>query len=293
MNSTFQVDFLGIGPSKAGTTWLGHMLAAHPEICLAEPKEVHFFNDFISHNKLYDAPHYPLGLKWYAKHFAHCRGQKIKGEVTPRYLIDPVVPKRIHAHNPQVKLIVCLRSPYKRIISHYHSAKDYHQSVTGTISEVIRELPEFIDACRYHQNVSRFLPYYSLDSFFFVDMEEVRSNPKSLLQQLYTFLDVDPTFVPSGLREKSNPARRTKNVRFRKWSGKVHRILVVMGLSPLVQFLKQLGVGKMLNRLNSQPLKKAELNKADRAYIKARIDEDVQAFGRLIGKDFSHWLREE
>ena len=293
MNDSFQIDFLGIGPSKAGTTWLGHMLSAHPEICMAEPKEVHFFNDFISHNKLYDAPHYPLGLEWYAKHFSHCRGQKIKGEVTPRYLIDPVAAERIYAHNPNVKLIVCLRSPYKRIISHYHSAKDYHQSVTGGVSEVIREIPEFIDACRYYQNVSRYLPFFSLDNFFFVDMEEVKADPSSLLQKLYTFLGVDPNFIPKRLGEKSNPARRTKNVRFRKWSGKVHRSLVVMGLSPLVQFMKHLGVGKLLNRMNSQSIEKAVLTKEDRAYIRERIEGDVQKFGQLIGRDFSHWLQEQ
>ncbi len=292
MIETFKVDFLGIGPSKAGTTWLGHMLAAHPEICMAEPKEVHFFNDYISHNKLYDAPHYPLGISWYQKHFKHCEGQKIKGEVTPRYIIDPVVPQRIFDHNPDIKLIVCLRSPYKRIVSHYHSAKDYHQSVSGSISEVIREIPEFIEACLYHKNLSRYLPLFSLDQFFFVDMEVVTSNPKDLLSKLYTFLNVDPTFIPPGISKKSNPTRRTKNVHFRKWSGKVHRSLIVMGLTPFVQLLKQMGIGKAINKLNSQPVKKAILSEEDKHYIKDRVEDDVARFGKLIGRDFSHWLKE-
>lgn len=292
MKDNFQVDFLGIGPSKAGTTWLGHMLAAHPEICLAEPKEVHFFNDYISHNKLYATPHFQLGLEWYQKHFTHCEADKIKGEVTPRYIIDPVAPQRIFDHNPNIKLIVCLRSPYKRIVSHYHSAKDYHQSVSGTISEVIREIPEFIDACLYYKNLSRFLPLFSLDRFFFVDMDKVKSNPEELLRRLYTFLEVDPSFVPKGIAEKSNPARRTKNVRFRKWSGKIHRSLVTMGLAPLVQFLKRIGIGKMLNQMNSESIRKVELSADDRQYIKQRIEDDVAQFGKLIDKDFSHWLEE-
>ena len=124
-------------------------------------------------------------------------------------------------------------------------------------------------------------------------MEEIKADPSSLLQKLYTFLGVDPNFIPKRLGEKSNPARRTKNVRFRKWSGKVHRSLVVMGLSPLVQFMKHLGVGKLLNRMNSQSIEKAVLTKEDRAYIRERIEGDVQKFGQLIGRDFSHWLQEQ
>jgi hypothetical protein len=292
MKNRFQVDFLGIGPSKAGTTWLGHMLSAHPEICLAEPKEVHFFNDYISHNKLYDGSHFPRGLTWYQKHFTHCDEGKIKGEVTPRYIIDPVVPERIFEHNPDIKLIVCLRSPYKRIVSHYHSAKDYHQSVSGTISEVIREIPEFIDACLYYKNISRYLPYFSLDRFFFVDMEEAINEPKPVLSGLYSFLNVDPMFTPRGMDEKSNPARRTKYVRFRKWSGKIHRSLVAMGLSPLVQLLRQLGIGQLLNQMNSNPVEKVELSEADKKFIKSKIEEDIVAFGKLTGRDFSHWLND-
>jgi len=292
MGGGFKVDFLGIGPAKAGTTWLGHMLEAHPDICMSEPKEVHFFNDSLSFNRSYDSTHFQLGIAWYQQHFKHCLSGTIKGEVTPRYIIDPVVPQRIFDHNPALKLIVCLRSPYERIVSHYHSAKDYHKSESRPISVAIREEPEYIEACLYYKNVSKFLRFFELDRFFFLDMDAVKTDPQSLLFDLYGFLGVDEHFIPPGISGKSNPARTTHSVGFRKWSGNVHRKMIALGFSPFVRLLKRLGVGKLLNRLNSGPVEIVKLSAEDRQYIRAKIEEDVIQLGLLLKRDFSHWIKE-
>lgn len=34
-----------IGAQKSGTTTLAYLLAQHPDICLSEPKETHFFHN--------------------------------------------------------------------------------------------------------------------------------------------------------------------------------------------------------------------------------------------------------
>ncbi len=40
-------DFIGIGAQKAGTTWLGRNLQAHPEVWMPRLKEVHYFDEKI------------------------------------------------------------------------------------------------------------------------------------------------------------------------------------------------------------------------------------------------------
>ena len=291
MTSAFKVDFIGIGPAKAGSTWLGHMLETHPGICMSEPKEVHYFNDSLSFNRSYDKAHYPLGIHWYAQHFKHCAPGKLKGEITPRYIIDPVVPQRLYDHNPELKLIVCLRNPFDRIISHYHSAKDYHKSELRTLSQAIREEPEYIEMCLYFKNLSRFLPLFPLDRFFFVDMERVREDPAAHLAELFTFLGVEHTYVPDRIRDISNPARTTRSVWFRKLSGSIHRSLVAWGFSPFIRWLKSYGVGKWLNRLNSAPIEKETLSETDRDFIREKIAEDVANLEKLLSRDFSDWLK--
>ncbi len=46
-------DFLGIGAQKAGTTWLHAQLAAHPDVWVPPPKELHFFD----RGREYPSPH--------------------------------------------------------------------------------------------------------------------------------------------------------------------------------------------------------------------------------------------
>jgi hypothetical protein len=44
-------DFLGIGAQKAGTTWLGRNLQAHPEVWMPRMKEVHYFEEKVHESR--------------------------------------------------------------------------------------------------------------------------------------------------------------------------------------------------------------------------------------------------
>lgn len=104
-------DFLIIGTQKGGTTSLYQYLLAHPHIAPAASKEVHFFD-----------LQFDQGADWYRSQFPPPvpAGQPLTGEATPYYLFHPLVPQRVAAFCPQVKLIVLLRNPVDRALSHYH-----------------------------------------------------------------------------------------------------------------------------------------------------------------------------
>ena len=106
--SKFNIDFIGIGAEKAGTTQVSEMLAAHPEICMSEPKEVSFFNKTESYMQGGINKHYGKDISWYKKHFGHQKKGQILGEFTTVYLYDKEAPKNIHQLYPHTKLIVCL-----------------------------------------------------------------------------------------------------------------------------------------------------------------------------------------
>ena len=105
-----------VGAQKCGTTALAHFLSQHPEIGMASPKEVHLF----------DAPNYSPGWtpaqidKRYVTNFAHCDGARIMGEATPSYMFVPEIGRDLERYNPDLKLIVLLRDPVERAISHYY-----------------------------------------------------------------------------------------------------------------------------------------------------------------------------
>lgn len=109
------LDFMIIGVQKGGTTALSHFLAQHDQICMAEGKEVHLFDapDFDSHWSVDEIN------QRYAAHFQAATNAQLLGEATPIYLYWPEVIAALHQYNPALKLIVILRDPAERAISHY------------------------------------------------------------------------------------------------------------------------------------------------------------------------------
>src|SRR5690606_3039954 len=104
-----RVDFLGLGVQKAATTWLFRMLAAHPDIFMAraQDKDLRFFSAY-----------YDRGLVWYERHFA-AAGPRRCGEFSTSYFYSKDAPERVFRYHPGIRLLLSLRDPVERLISHH------------------------------------------------------------------------------------------------------------------------------------------------------------------------------
>lgn len=107
-------ELLIIGGPRCGTSTLFNMLCQVPGLWgTPQTREVHFFNR-----------HWDKGLAWYAEKFAAAPKGDMLLEATPFYLAAPFVPDRVKRTLPDVKLIVLLRDPVARCISHYWWNRD-------------------------------------------------------------------------------------------------------------------------------------------------------------------------
>jgi len=103
-------SFIVVGAQKAGTTSLYKYVVQHPDIKSTLLKEVHYFD------LNYDKP-----LSWYQAFFPlKKKNDSITGEASPYYIFHPYAIKRIAENNPSIKIIVLLREPASRAISHYY-----------------------------------------------------------------------------------------------------------------------------------------------------------------------------
>lgn len=118
MRGTYRplVDFMIIGAQKGGTNALYRFLRQHPGIGMSSRKEVHLF----------DAPEY--SNDWtperiderYRPFFEPLDAERVRGEGTPIYLFFPEIARELGRYHPELKLIVLLRDPVERAISHYY-----------------------------------------------------------------------------------------------------------------------------------------------------------------------------
>ena len=136
-----RLGFMIVGAQKCGTTALARFLSRHPEIGMADPKEAHLF----------DAPDYSGG--WspkeidarYRPSFEHCPAATVRGEATPIYMLLPEVARELHRYNPELKLIVLLRDPVERAISHYYMERGQRRrapaAVAGPVERAVPAAP--------------------------------------------------------------------------------------------------------------------------------------------------------
>ena len=114
-----RLAFMIVGAQKCGTTALAQVLAEHPEIRMSPKKEVHLFDA-----QEYSRDWTPADIDArYRPYFAHCNftgraGKPILGEATPVYMFFLDIPVELRCYNPDLRLIVLLRDPVERAISH-------------------------------------------------------------------------------------------------------------------------------------------------------------------------------
>ncbi len=214
-----RVDFLVIGAQKSGTTALNRMLRQHPDICLSDKKEVHFFDRdsaFVGGESDYSEYH---------AHFQPTDGQ-IVGENTPVYLYWQPAAERIARYHPGMKLIAVLRNPIDRAFSHWQMTTR-NGDETWSFGEAIRRESErcgaggqhrffsYVDRGRYADQLRRYRALFPTDQMLILQSEELRSDPEGVFQRLTDFIGVE--------RRRFRVRRKPEKVRYDEAMAEVDR----------------------------------------------------------------------
>lgn len=121
-------SFFILGAAKCGTTSLHAYLGQHPDVCVSDPKEPFFFEAEFDRGATY----------YFNRYFSHWAGERIVGEARHRNLYMPYIPERILRFNPRARLIICVRNPTERAISHW-LAPFFDKSGAAITSRVNRD----------------------------------------------------------------------------------------------------------------------------------------------------------
>lgn len=202
--ANWQPTFIGIGAAKCATTWCWEALRHHPDIDIAQPKEIDFFR-----------MHFDRGVAWYAKHFRHPE-RPVRGEITPLYMDDPRVAGRIRRTFPHVKLLVVLRNPFERAVSNLmHDIRDLDGGVATTTLERARSLaasdPKYLRRSLYAQQLRPFVESFAPKQLAVLFHDDLRQNAVRFAGQLYSAVGADSAFTPP---QGDAPVNRTQDYRW-------------------------------------------------------------------------------
>ncbi len=194
-----KVDFVIPGTAKGGTTALDAYLRLNPEICMPhKTKDINFFNT----DKLYSAgePDYRL----YHSFFKPKKFHRILGEASPDYLHREEFARRVHAYNPDMKIILTLRDPVDRAFSNWNMLKATgweslsfgeairceEERTRATIGEQTWRTFSYVDRGFYVEQIRRLRRYFPPGQILVIKQEELLENNNATLSSIWQFLEV-------------------------------------------------------------------------------------------------------
>jgi hypothetical protein len=137
-------EFMLVGGAKCGSTSFTRYLSVHPQVKSPGPKEPNYWswhkhhaqyqNFFVNESPILDPG----------------PGQYVSGEFSTSSLIHPLVPRRVQANLPGLKIFVLLRNPVDRAYSHFMMTKMAGEEKECSFDEIVRremdESPELLAA---------------------------------------------------------------------------------------------------------------------------------------------------
>jgi hypothetical protein len=196
-NVSMKVKFLIVGSQKSGTSALNKYLHAHPRLCMARRKEVHFFdNEQLFSGDEVDYSHYH---SFFSPRFP----KNICGETTPNYMYWYNAPRRIWEYNPKMKLIFILRNPIDRAFSgwnmEYQRKREFlpfAEAIRTESQRIKTKLPfqhriySYVDRGFYTDQIRRFWHFFPRKQTLFLKHEQLRDEPQAALGQIWKFLGI-------------------------------------------------------------------------------------------------------
>jgi Sulfotransferase family len=195
--------FIGIGSMRCGSTWLYQVLKCHPDIQLAECKELDFF--FMRKMLRYD-------LRWYEEQFEPANGagpKPLRGEISPLYArLKQWQVNRIASLLPAARIVLTLRHPIERVWSQalYEFGHRSHRDVRKVgPTEFLRQVerPRSQLSSDYYRTIKIWSNAFGRDALHVGFFDQLREDPDTYLNSVLKHIGASiPWTLPEEFRKK-------------------------------------------------------------------------------------------
>jgi len=287
--------FFVIGAYKSGTTSLYRYLGQHPQIYVSPIKEPSFFAFGASGHSDSSAAFRKSTktLAEYEQLFAHAEGFSAIGDVSPEYMTSRIAARNIHNRVPHAKLIAILRNPIERAYSDFLMYRrdglepecDFSKALDLQSTRALSADPtgHYVSTGFYGSQLARYYDAFPSSQIKVVLMDELEADALQTLSHIFSFLSVDPAFVPANLAVHNRSGETSNAI-----VGKIFQYRTFF--SPIARTIIPDGIRTTVKLKLESYLNRPALNPADRRFLKMQYAEDVELLESLTGKSCRHWL---
>jgi len=290
-------NFLIVGAPKCGTTAMANYLKAHPEIFVAERKDLHFFGSDLNFTR-----RERLSKTDYLANFAEAGQAACVGEASVWYLYSKHAAEEIAAFDQNMRIIVMLRNPvdmmhalYTQLCFNGLGDEDLPTFAEALQAEEARRsgqripantpLPEALfyrQTARFSVQLARFQKRFPPQQLCVVLQDDLKADVAATYKKVLTFLSVDDTFVPDLRVVNSHKEVRSEPLR---------RLIARTPGSAKSWIPKRLRrpLRRKVHKLNSRHAKRPALDPTLRASLVSEFQAEVQKLSQLIGRDLTSW----
>jgi hypothetical protein len=189
--------FFIIGAAKAATTALWSTLQEHPDVFFPAQKEP---------NYLLGGQWASRGPDWYESLFAPGASVRHRGEASPSYSMFPMfrgVPERAAALAPDARIIYLIRSPVRRMVSHWAQATAAGHEHRPLAEAVVWGSSYYFSSC-YGLQLSRWARAVPSDALLVVRSEDLAEQPESTLDRVLDHLGLERGWRPADVNRRTN-----------------------------------------------------------------------------------------
>lgn len=291
-------NFFIVGAPKCGTTAMNEYLKSHPDIFMAEKKEMHFFGEDLEKR-------FRITEKDYLDEFRNATGKKIIGEASVWYLFSKTAAEEIKRYSPGAKILIMLRNPVELLYSlHSQHLYDGNENIEDFATAIrfdkdraiglkdpgsvdFLKLPPYIDSVLFANQVKRYFDVFGKENVYVVLYDDLASDTTAVVTNVIEFLglpvdiDIDPRVI--------NANKQIRNF-------KLHRLLkkppgflrkIVRLLLPSKQLRHKIMSRAFKNNIVIE--KREPMDENLRNELKMLLADDIDRLSVVINRDLSKW----
>jgi hypothetical protein len=294
---TRRPDLFIVGAPKCGTTAMTRYLEAHPDVFVADRKDLHWFGSDLGFRNREREPEAA-----YLARFDAAGDARWACDSSVWYLYSTRAASEIRAYSPDARIIAMLRHPVPAMHALWSQLRlnglgdedigDFAEALAAEPDRAAgRRIPPHTplpEALRYRHVVSfstqleRYLDAFPADRVRVVVQEEMRADTAGTVRGIYAWLGVDPDVQPDLGRVNTNKSVRSEGLR------RVLRATPAGVKDALPPGLRR-RLSQALRKLNSRHAAREALDPALRARLEAELAPEIRRIEAVLGREIPAW----